>query len=105
MTYRITENIESPFKLLPGVKMLGRNKIELSLQVTSMYDKNITATNVQIDIPCPKNTARCNIGKIDHGRARFEPSKGGIIWRIRRFPGRHEYTCLAEVEMASTVTE
>jgi len=105
MTYRITENIESPFKLLPNVKMLGRNRLELSLQVTAMYDRNITATNVKIDIPCPKNTARGNINKIDHGRARYEPSQGAIIWRIKRFPGRHEYTCLAEVEMASTVTD
>mmetsp|Transcript_57080 Transcript_57080/g.121295 ORF Transcript_57080/g.121295 Transcript_57080/m.121295 type:complete len:430 (-) Transcript_57080:51-1340(-) len=105
MTYRITENIESPFKMLPNVKMLGRNKIELSLQVTAMYDKNITATNVQIEIPCPKSTAKGNIHKTDHGRARFEPTKGAIVWRIRRFPGRHEYTCLAEVELASTITE
>ncbi|CAJ1336376.1 unnamed protein product, partial [Effrenium voratum] len=36
MTYRITENIESPFKLLPNVKVLGRSRLELSLQVTAM---------------------------------------------------------------------
>merc|ERR1719210_545699 len=28
MTYRITENIDSPFKLLPGIKTLGRNRLE-----------------------------------------------------------------------------
>lgn len=105
MTYRITENIESPFKLLPNVKVLGRNKLEISLQVSAMYDRNITATNVSIDIPCPKNTARSTIGNLGHGKARYEPSKGGIVWRIRRFPGRHEYSCLAEVELASTVTD
>merc|ERR1712032_1388970 len=55
MTYRITENIDSPFKLLPNVKVLGRNRLELSLQVTAMYDRNISATNVRIDFPCPKN--------------------------------------------------
>mmetsp|Transcript_44025 Transcript_44025/g.113836 ORF Transcript_44025/g.113836 Transcript_44025/m.113836 type:complete len:430 (+) Transcript_44025:43-1332(+) len=105
MTYRITENIESPFKLLPNVKLLGRNRLELSLQVTAVYERNITATNVKIDFPCPKNTARGTITKIDHGKARYEPTQGAIIWRIRRFPGRHEYSCIAEVELASTVTE
>merc|ERR1712084_101024 len=49
MTYRITENIESPFKLMPDVKVLGRNRLELSLQVRAMYDRNISATNVRID--------------------------------------------------------
>lgn len=27
------------------------------------------------------------------------------MWRIRRFPGRHEYNLLAEVELASTITD
>jgi AP-2 complex subunit mu-1 len=105
MTYRITENIDSPFKLMPNIKVLGRNRLEISLQVIAMYDRNITATNVKIDIPCPKNTARGNIVHIDHGKARFEPTQGAIIWRIRRFPGRAEYKCDAEVELATTVTD
>mmetsp|Transcript_13265 Transcript_13265/g.41905 ORF Transcript_13265/g.41905 Transcript_13265/m.41905 type:complete len:435 (-) Transcript_13265:24-1328(-) len=105
MTYRITENIESPFKLLPGVKTLGRNRLELSLQVTAMYDRNITASNVVITFPCPKNTARGVIHNIGHGKAKYEPSQGAIIWRLKRFPGRNEYGLLAEVELASTVTD
>lgn len=105
MTYRITENIESPFKLLPSVKVLGRNRLELSLSVTAVYEKNITATNVRIDIPVPRNSARAHIHNIASGKARHEPSQGAIIWRIRRFPGRKEYTILAELELASTVTD
>jgi len=105
MTYRITESIDSPFKLLPNVKILGRNRMELSLGVTAMYDRNITATNVKINFPCPKNTARASIHSIGNGKAKYEPSQGAIIWRIRRFPGRHEYSLLAEVELASTVSD
>eukprot|EP00438_Fugacium_kawagutii_P031694 Skav232923 [mRNA] locus=scaffold1477:808488:809958:- [translate_table: standard] len=105
MTYRITENIESPFKLLPNVKVLGRSRLELSLQVTAMYDRNIEATNVKIDFPCPKNTAKAHIPNTAHGKARFDPAQGAVVWRIRRFPGRHEYNLLAEVELASTITD
>mmetsp|Transcript_50481 Transcript_50481/g.141289 ORF Transcript_50481/g.141289 Transcript_50481/m.141289 type:complete len:430 (-) Transcript_50481:111-1400(-) len=105
MTYRITENIESPFKLMPNVKVLGRNRLELSLQVTAMYDRNITATSVRIDFPCPKNTARAHIHNIGYGKARYEAPEGAIVWRIRKFPGRHEYSLLAEVELAHTVTD
>jgi len=107
MTYRITENIESPFKLLPNVKVLGRNRLELSLTVTAMYDRNIEATNVRIDFPCPKNTAKGHISNAGtrQGKARFDPAQGAVIWRIRRFPGRQEMSLLAEVELASTVTD
>jgi len=105
MTYRITENIESPFKLLPSVKVLGRNRLELSLQVTAMYDRNIEATNVKIDFPCPKNAAKGHIPNPGHGKARFDPQQGAVVWRIRRFPGRHEYNLLAEIDLASTVTD
>jgi AP-2 complex subunit mu-1 len=105
MTYRITENIESPFKLLPNVKVLSRNRLELSLQITAMYERNITATNVQITFPCPKNTARGQVHNAGHGKAKYEPPQGAITWKIKRFPGRHEYSLLAEVELASTVTD
>lgn len=105
MTYRITENIESPFKLIPNVKVLGRNRLELSLQVTAMYDRNIEASNVRIDFPCPKNTAKAQIPNPGHGKARFDPAQGAVVWRIRRFPGRHEYNLMAEVELASTISD
>jgi len=105
MKYRITENIESPFKLLPSIKTLGRNRLELSLQVTAMYDRSINASNVTINFPCPKNTARAHVHNKGDGKARFESAQNAIIWKLRRFPGRGEYSLVAEVEMASTVTD
>merc|ERR1712048_714415 len=105
MTYRITENIESPFKLLPNVKVLGRNRLELSLQISSMYERSITATNVVIFFPCPKNTARAHLHSVAHGKARYESQQSAIVWRIRRFPGNQEYSFLGEIELASTVTD
>merc|ERR1712032_1164616 len=105
MTYRITDNIESPFKLLPNVKVIGRNRLELSLQVTAMYDSTITAVNVKIEFPCPKNTAKCQMHNVSNGKARYEAAQSAITWRIRRLTGRQELSFLAEVELASTVTE
>merc|ERR1712032_1504316 len=104
MTYRITENIDSPFKLMPNVKVLGRNRIELSLQVTAVYDRNITATNVCISFPCPKNTARAT-SHADNGKARYEPSQGAVLWRIRKFPGKVEFKVDVDVELADRVTD
>merc|ERR1712232_437031 len=46
-----------------------------------------------------------NVTSISAGKAKFEPSQRAIIWRLRRFPGRQEYSILADVELAATVTE
>jgi len=104
MTYRITENIESPFKLMPDVKMMGRNRLSMSLQVSSLYDHNITATSVMITIPCPKHAARAT-SRADYGKARFEPSQGAVVWRISKFRGKVEYKVDADVELADRVTD
>merc|ERR1719221_398990 len=104
MTYRITENIESPFKLMPDVKMMGRNRLSMSLQVSSLYDHNITATSVMITIPCPKHAARATT-RADYGKARFEPSQGAVVWRISKFRGKVEYKVDADVELADRVTD
>ncbi len=63
MTYRITENITCPFKILPVIVERGRSRVEISLKIKSVYDKNIFATNVVVRIPCPKNTAKVSRGE------------------------------------------
>ncbi|CEM07625.1 unnamed protein product [Vitrella brassicaformis CCMP3155] len=105
MTYRITENINLPFKILPVVQERGRTRVECSVKVKANFAKNIFATNVIIKIPCPKTTAKAHLSNVGAGKAKYEPSQGGIIWRIRRFPGDTEYTLLADVELASSVTD
>merc|ERR1712039_734959 len=57
MTYRITENIESPFNLLPNVEEVGRTRIQMNLKITANYEKNIMATGMIVSLPVPKNTA------------------------------------------------
>lgn len=105
MTYRITENIQLPFKLLPTMQERGRNRLECSLKVKAMFERNIPATNVVIKIPCPKNTAKSHIQNISTGRAKYEPSQSAIVWRIRRFPGELEVTLFADIELAESVNE
>lgn len=58
MTYRITENIQAPFKLIPVVHERGRNRIEISLKVRSLFDSDVYSTQVVVTIPVPKSTAK-----------------------------------------------
>ena len=61
MSYRITENVNLPFRVLPVVKELGRTRLEINIKVKSMFTFKLFATNVVIKIPLPKNTAVANV--------------------------------------------
>lgn len=37
MTYRITENINLPFKIMPVYSELGKNKLEIRIKVIFLY--------------------------------------------------------------------
>jgi len=104
MSYRITENVNLPFLVLPVVKELGRTRLEINIKVKSMFTFKLFATNVVIKIPCPKNTAIANVSAAS-GKCKYEPEHGGIIWKLRRFPGDTEYFMSGEVEMMQSVSE
>ena len=72
MTYRITENINLPFKIMPVYNELGKNKLEIRVKLKSIFDKNIFATNMALKVPVPKNTANVN-SNTAIGRAKYEP--------------------------------
>ena len=102
MSYRITENVNLPFRVLPVVKELGRTRLEVNVKIKAMFTFKLFATNVVIKIPLPKNTAQANVSAAS-GKCKYEPAQGGIIWKIRRFPGDTEYFMSGEVEMMSTM--
>lgn len=104
MSYRITDNVNLPFRVLPVVKELGRTRLEINIKVKSMFTFKLFATNVVIKIPCPKNTAIANVSAAS-GKCKYDPEHGGIIWKLRRFPGDTEYFMSGEVEIMSSVSE
>jgi len=104
MSYRITENVNLPFRVLPVVKELGRTRLEVNVKVKAMFTFKLFATNVVIKIPLPTNTAVANVSAAS-GKCKYEPAQGGIIWKLRRFPGDTEYFMSGEVEMMATMNE
>ena len=43
MSYRITENVNLPFRVLPVVKELGRTRLEVNVKVTSMFTFKVSS--------------------------------------------------------------
>ena len=85
MTYRITENINLPFKIIPVINEYEK-RIEVRIKLKSIFDKTIFANNVTLKVPCPNNTASANtVAGI--GRAKYEAENHGVMWRIKKYPG------------------
>lgn len=58
MTYRISENINLPFKIVPVIQEYPeQNKIELSIRLKAIFEESNFGTNVVCKIPVPANTA------------------------------------------------
>lgn len=103
MTYRITENINLPFKIMPIINDYGK-RIEIRIKMKSIFDSSIFATTVALKCPCPKKTAIVNTSAAI-GRAKWEPDQGGIMWRIKKFPGDYEAVLTANIELAASKEE
>jgi len=103
MTYRITENINLPFKIMPVFNDMGKSKIEVRVKIKSIFEKNIFATNILLKVPTPKNTANVTTNSAI-GRAKYEPDQGGVIWRVKKFPGDFEALLRCEIDLGVTTS-
>jgi AP-2 complex subunit mu-1 len=101
MKYRVTDNVNLPFRILPNIQEEGETRVTVNVKVCANFSAKLFATNVVVKIPAPPNTARARIIK-PTGTAKWEAAEGAIVWRIRRFPGGQESTITAELDLAKS---
>jgi len=102
MRYRVTDNINLPFRIIPNVQENGQERVGINVKVASNFSDKLFATPFVLKIPVPPNTARAKI-RCSFGRAKYEPEQGSIIWRIKRFNGGAECELAADVELMPLV--
>ena len=90
MKFRVTDNVNLPFRVLPVVEEHGAQRVSYNIKVIANFSPKLFATNVVFTIPVPPNTARCKF-QPQFGKAKYEPELRCIKWRIKRFPGGSEY--------------
>lgn len=101
MTYRVSENINLPFKIVPAVQEYPEeNRIEMSIKIKAIFEQSNFASNVVVKIPVPPTTANARIFSMGSGKARYEPDANAIMWRIKRFQGDAEMILSADVRTA-----
>ena len=75
------------------------------MKVKSLFDSTNFATNVVVKIPVPKSTASCKVYAAGIGKAKYEPEKSALMWRIKKFSGDSEYVITAEVLLTQTKSD
>lgn len=108
MRYRVSQSdgVIPPFRLLPPVvnETNKSSKLEIQITLKSMFPSRMFGKNVKVKIPCPSNTAKCQIS-VPHGHASYKAEHSCIAWTIKRFPGYKEMTLNAEVDLIAQTSE
>jgi len=100
MKYRVTEGVSLPFKVMPAVKELCRTRVEYDVKIRSCFAESQQATVLRMRIPTPKHTAKATF-KLSGGKAKYVAKNNELVWKLKKFQGRSEYTLHAEVEVRS----
>lgn len=104
MRYRCADGVALPFRLLPVVAEVGRTRIDVSLKLKAAFDPRLTATGVVVTLPLPPTAAAADI-MTSHGKAKYDPKKGALVWKMRRLAGVAEASAVGAVRLVSTTRE
>lgn len=101
MRYRTTKDISLPFRVIPLVREIGRQKMEVKVVVKSNFKPSLLAQKVEVRIPTPLNTSGVQVICMK-GRAKYKSSENAIVWKIKRMGGMKECQLSAEIELLNT---
>lgn len=107
MSFRVTENIIIPFKLYCNIIETPSKDnpqipqaIDLDLNVKALFDRLLFAQDVIIRIQIPKNATNAKT-HTNLGKAKHEPEKSAIVWRIKKVNGEKECKLKCEIPLIS----
>jgi AP-2 complex subunit mu-1 len=83
-SYRVTQNVNLPFTVVPVISEFGRSRVSYRITLNGNFDKRLFATNVIMRIPCPTNTAHHKV-HVGAGKTKYEPATNQIVWRCVLF--------------------
>jgi AP-2 complex subunit mu-1 len=98
MEYRITNNVNLPFRVIPVIVEHGKSRVEYEIKIKGNFSSRLFASHVTVKIPTPPNTARCSFEPA-FGRAKYNANDKAIIWKMKRFPGDASFVLRAEAKL------
>jgi len=101
MRYRTTKDISLPFRVIPLVREIGKQKLEIKIVLKSNFKPSLLGQKIEVRIPTPKNTAAVQL-LCAKGKAKYKSSENAIVWKLKRMGGMKESQISAEVELLPT---
>ncbi|XP_013784812.1 AP-2 complex subunit mu-like [Limulus polyphemus] len=104
MRYRITKDINFPFRIIPLVHEIGRSRMDVKIVLKSNFKPSLISQKIEIKIPTPLNTSGVNVICMK-GKAKYKASENAIVWKIKRMLGMKETQLSAEIALLQTDTK
>lgn len=108
MQYRITSNINLPFKMIPVIEEKEENGtqiVNITLKVSANYGAHLMANKVVIKIPVPATTARVKPIFTVYGTASYKPAEHAVVWKLKKFPGTSEFTMNCKAQLMPSISK
>jgi len=102
--YRITKDVKLPFRVLPVIQKIDDNRLEVKVNIKAAFSKDLTATDVVLRIPCPRNTLSFT-SKASKGTVTYFHETECLLWKIPKFAGETDNNVSAEIKMLSGAVE
>ncbi len=104
MRYRITENVNLPFRVIPVVVEHGKGRTEYEIKVSGNFSEKLFATQVVIKIPTPPLVSKTTV-QVMEGKAKYKATENAIIWKIPKFFGDASFMLKGEVRQLHSMEE
>ncbi|GLD96648.1 hypothetical protein PINS_up005331 [Pythium insidiosum] len=104
MKYRVTENINLPFKIMPAYQEQGATRLSVTLKIAALFSPRLFATNLVIKIPV--RTAESSLACrplpscIDGGLRRCFVCRHRLTRRVHASTFRSDGTCFVNIKDA-----
>ena len=104
MNYRLSAAIKPIIHIDSTIERYKRARIEMLIRARAQYRPQSVAQNVQIKVPVPPDVdtpkAQCTAG-----RMRYSPNDNALVWTIKQFPGRKQFSLRAHFGLPSVESE
>ena len=104
MTYRVDTHVKPLIWADCVVENFSRSKIEYLVKAKTQFKSKSIANNVEIIVPVPPDVDS-PVFKANVGTVKYVPDTNCMIWLIKQFPGRKEYTMRASFGFPSVEAE
>eukprot|EP00301_Raphidiophrys_heterophryoidea_P000524 c10261_g1_i1.p1 GENE.c10261_g1_i1~~c10261_g1_i1.p1 ORF type:complete len:361 (+),score=76.62 c10261_g1_i1:85-1167(+) len=102
--YRVSKHIKLPFRVLPVIRQLDDNRLEIKINLKAAFGKDVVATDISLRVPCPRNTVSYT-SKASKGTVTYLNELECLFWKVPKMNGDSDCNLSAEVKMLSGAVE